>query len=544
MRTPALAIARGIWSAHRWGFVACMATLMGLAATYPLVFSMSREPAVVLLSILPLVGVYSWVLNALLVSGEPGSMVAGYPRAMLVLPVRTRTLVFWPMLYGSLGVVLLWLFTALLVYGPSGYSAPILLPCLALAALMAWIQALAWLPIPNHLLRLLVILVAVLALGILPYSLMVSELVSRAAIAGLLLGYIASAFALALLAVESQRRGEAWGFPRWLSRRARVAGPPARLRRNRPFRSPAGAQFWYEWDCHGWMLPGFTGFFVLLYAGLWLSAPRGVESLTLPLLLGAFLGLPIAFASAVGSGLGRLRPPWMKLRGSVMFVAIRPMTSGALVAAKFRVALASVLLTWAVTAVTLAVCVVVTGNASRSSEVIAGFLATEPGWRGPAILALALVLLPALTWKHLTDSVAPVIAGRKWVADGAGFVFAGVVLGLTAVTIWFVQHREYLPRLIGAIPWIVACAAVLKGTLAVAVFRSALRRRLMNWRAFWSIVGFWLALTVGAAGMAVLGLSAVSLPVSQLTLLVGIATYMPLVRYPLSTLALEWNRHR
>jgi hypothetical protein len=36
----------------------------------------------------------------------------------------------------------------------------------------------------------------------------------------------------------------------------------------------------------------------------------------------------------------------------------------------------------------------------------------------------------------------------------------------------------------------------------------------------------------------------VSLPVSRLTLLVGIATYMPLVRYPLSTLALEWNRHR
>jgi hypothetical protein len=66
----------------------------------------------------------------------------------------------------------------------------------------------------------------------------------------------------------------------------------------------------------------------------------------------------------------------------------------------------------------------------------------------------------------------------------------------------------------------------------------------MKWRAFWSIVGTWLALTACGAGMTVLGLSAVSLPVSQLTLLVGIATYMPLVRYPLSTLALEWNRHR
>ncbi len=178
MRTPALAMAWGIWTAHRWGFVACMATLMALAATYPLVFSQTREPAVVILSILPLLGVFAYVLNALLFSGEPGSLVAGYPRAMLVLPVRTRTLVFWPMLYGSLGVVLLWLFTAVLVYGPSGDSAPLLLPCLALAALMAWIHALAWLPIPNYLLRLLVILVAVLALGFLPYWLMVSEGVS------------------------------------------------------------------------------------------------------------------------------------------------------------------------------------------------------------------------------------------------------------------------------------------------------------------------------------------------------------------------------
>src|SRR5262249_34471883 len=157
----------------------------------------------------------------------------------------------------------------------------------------------------------------------------------------------------------------------------------------------------------------------------------------------------------------------MVLRGFGTFVAIRPMTSGALVAAKFRVALASVLLTWAITAVSLAVCLVATGNASRSSEVIAGFLTTQPGWRGPAILLLALVFLPALTWKQLTNSVALVITGRKWLADGAVFVSAGVLLGLTAVTIWLVQHREYLPRLIGAIPWVVVCAGVLKGTLAV-----------------------------------------------------------------------------
>jgi hypothetical protein len=95
-----------------------------------------------------------------------------------------------------------------------------------------------------------------------------------------------------------------------------------------------------------------------------------------------------------------------------------------------------------------------------------------------------------------------------------------------------------------AIPWLVAGAAVVKGIVAIETFRLALRLRLLDRRASWCAVGVWLALTACAVGMATLLLPMENLTVPMPILFLGIATLMPLVRYPLATLALEWNRHR
>src|SRR4029077_18656218 len=103
-----------------------------------------------------------------------------------------------------------------------------------------------------------------------------------------------------------------------------------------------------------------------------------------------------------------------------------------------------------------------TGNTSRLFELVARLLASHPGWKGPAILALGVVLLPALTWKYLTGGVAPVITGRRWLEGATSFLFAGVLMSLSAAGLWLAQHRDYLPRLIPVIPWLVVCAAVSK----------------------------------------------------------------------------------
>ena len=118
MRTPAAAIARQLGIRHRRGGVAALATLVGTVAAAPAIFALLPIRYALLVSLLPLIGVFGYFMNALLFVEDVGSLSSGYPRRMFSLPVPTRTLVIWPMLYGSATVALLWVATACLVYRP------------------------------------------------------------------------------------------------------------------------------------------------------------------------------------------------------------------------------------------------------------------------------------------------------------------------------------------------------------------------------------------------------------------------------------------
>jgi hypothetical protein len=377
----------------------------------------------------------------------------------------------------------------------------------------------------------------------LPLWLVVNDLVPRTTIIGLLACYIGAAFAVGFTGVVSQRRGVAWWI-RTGSTPGRVTARPLRLGVRRPFRSSAAAQFWYEWGCHGWNLPGFVGVVLMLIGGMTMIVRHRADSIVDPVILGTFLGIPVIFAAALGTGLGRLRPFWINSWGFITFIAVRPMTSGALVTAKFRMAMASVLLTWAITLVLTSVWFVASGDVFRVSEWVTVFLRTHSGGQGVAILGLGAILLPALTWKYLTGGVAAVITGRRWLVDGATYLFLGLLFGLTAAGVRLAEHPEDRARLFSAIPWLVAAAAVIKGTIAIVTIRSALRRQLIDWPTLWRVLSLWLAFTACAGGLTILVLPDVTVPVSKPVILLGVAAFMPLVRYPLSTLALEWNRHR
>ena len=65
---------------------------------------------------------------------------------MFILPVRTRTLVFWPMASGCLTVAVVWLINACLVFRAAGIAAPLWWPAATLATLLAAFQALSWTP--------------------------------------------------------------------------------------------------------------------------------------------------------------------------------------------------------------------------------------------------------------------------------------------------------------------------------------------------------------------------------------------------------------
>ncbi len=122
MRTPALVIGWAIWCQHRRALAGCAVALVVMALAYPFLFSITRSPTVVITSTIPFVVIYALVLNSLLVVEDPGSLTSSSPRHRFVFPVRTHTLVFWPMFYSWVVAALLWLATAGLIYRPSGFQ--------------------------------------------------------------------------------------------------------------------------------------------------------------------------------------------------------------------------------------------------------------------------------------------------------------------------------------------------------------------------------------------------------------------------------------
>lgn len=548
MRTPALAIGWAIWVQHRRGLAGCALALLVMAVADPILFALTRSPAVVITSTVPLAGVYFVILNSLLVVEDAGSLSSRSPKHRFVLPVRTHTLVFWPMLYGWIAAGLLWLVTAGLIHWSSGFQTPLLLPALGMATLMVWMQAVSWLPIPNIWLRDTMTIVVLGPLAALPVWLTYSGLTSPALVAALLIGYSAMAYPLGLIAVGSDRRGEVWRVVPGSTNREGSATTSTPSQGRRPFRSAGEAQFWFEWRCHGLVLPGLVGLlslvFTLLLTEIAFTAPRPFKPIFF-LFLTMLVLMPVFLAGSVGPAMGLLAPPFgVNSRRFITFVAIRPMTSGGVVAAKLRMAIVSVMLTWAVVAIVVAVWMVIAGRALGFWALARAFFQPYANPRGLALVLPGAFLLLALTWKQLTSGFACGLSGRRWIADIVALAHFAIVTGLVAAGFWLVNHPEVLPRIVSILPYLVVCAAILKGAVAIVTFWAALRGGLITGSTVGSVLAIWLALSACAFACVQLVSSTTPPAFSKPILLLCILAFMPLSRFALAPLALDWNRHR
>ena len=123
------------------------------------------------------------------------------------------------------------------------------------------------------------------------------------------------------------------------------------------------------------------------------------------------------------------------------------------------------------------------------------------------------------------------------IARGLNFVCGALALGIPAVLAFAV-----LPPIIGS-----ERAA---GERVASMLEAMLRRLLYLAGAAVGLGllsgGLWLVLTGCGLGLAalLLPMPAPSTLVSWLVLALGIGLFVPLVRFPMATLALEWNRHR
>jgi hypothetical protein len=543
MRSPAIAVAWQVWNRQRIGLRISLAGLLVMALVFPPVLLRFDHLAVFTISVTLAALTSAFVVNAVIFTDEIGNMDSGYPRRMYVLPVTTGTLAFWPLLISVVTIVTLWLAIAGLIYYRGGYRPPLAVPAAALAVCVAWIQTACWLPVNSPLIRVYLLLLGFSVLLGVPGWFWRIEILSSTQLVVLGGIELIVLYSLARIGLAHDRRGDDWSlgierFVDWCwSIFDRSSRQPRRLD------TPASAQDWYESRCHGAILNGVMILMQIIMAAMYLWIPSS-KQFAHRLALALILGMPLMMAGSLGGSLGRMRPPRTRQRGFITFIAVRPIMIGQLVEAKYRFVTRYVGFIWLMTVGMATALVLVKGQASDVAELLRSFLRAHPGWRGWTTLGLLIVLVPIYTWKLMTDHLVAALSGRRWLGDGS--VILGTLLLLTVVGAigWYVEHMDLLPRHLAIAAWIVAFLVLVKCAVAIIGFRVALGRGLIDVRSVLVVLAFLAVPAVATLLLAGLLIPAGSLSVPRPVVLLSTLSMLPLARFALAPLALDWNRHR
>ncbi len=535
MHRPTIAVLWEVYRRHRWVLIASSVWLLvisGLSRAMPegaffdvLLFAMV-SPLVI--------GVF--LLFAYATDADIASRDSTFPTRMFTLPLTTRAMVGWPMIYGIVAIALAWLTVASLVLRPGGMNVQLWWPAVLLAAALAWLQALMWRPFGLPGLRIVAVVVAVVvATGVLivvfgpRWTVHLPEMV----VSLLLVSTIPPAYLVAVVGVSRARRGDQPDWQRLASWARNVAGWLSI--RGRTFASPLQAQVWFEWRRNGLGLPIIAGLMILLMAVL-IAINRHNPALTILL-----LPVPLVVALSLGGIWGRCGSP----RGGPSltgFLATRPMSCAEMVRAKMKAAAISVVVVWGMT---LAAVVLMVLWARSWAEMAVQFsLLTKDlsAVQRAVMVILAVVLLLAGTWKPMIVNLYLGLTGRRWVGIVWCLVMCPASFALILLAAWIYKRPEYHDSLLASFPWALGTAVVLKILLAGWSVRALHQRRLLEGSTLVRLLGFWL---IGA--LALIALLGWLLPpdlAPWYLVVLCVVLVLPLARLSLAPLALQWNRHR
>jgi hypothetical protein len=528
MRSPAAAVAWEFRQRHRWGFLALIAYLFVLAIIKLLLFESGRrvdldDESFALVVIVPLTSTFIYFLGLFTfgLSGDIAARQSIYPARKFTLPVTSAALAGWPMLYGSAAMAMLWFGTRFLALWPSDVDVPVIWPALLGASLLAWTQALIWMPYPFRGLR---VIATVLWLATIDAVVMVAlkfkapEVVMLAILAP----HVPLAYLVARSAVARARRGD---VPDW--RLGQISRP---IRRDQ-FRSPARAQLWFEWQQYGRSLPWLVAILLpfelaLLFA--FRQTPELIwETLVFVLLTPPFMAIFVATTVSYG-----VTP----------FIATRPLTNASLIFAKLKATMWSTLAAWLLVLVAIPLALKLSGTApvviERANRLVEVFGAP----RAIALVLLGLAALMASTWKQLVQSLYIGMSGREWVIKASVFVALSFLAIILPLAVWIKGNKPALALLWNVFPWIAAALVFFKLSAAVWIAMRLHDKQLLSDRAL--VLG---AICWDVAVFALYGLLVWVFPAllfrHYLLALVAILA-VPLARLSAAPLALAWNRHR
>ncbi len=544
LRSPAAAIAWEFRRRHRWGLAAVALYLAVLAAIRLLVLepggrvTYDDEWIFALAVIVPVAWTFTFFL-AVFSFGLAGDLAARrsiYPARMFTLPVTNAALAGWPMLYGTVAMVVVWLATRLLALWPSAAPVPWIWPALFAAVILAWTQALTWMPYPLSGQRVIVTVLWLAVIAVV-YILALDLEASEPVMLALLAPQVPVAYLVARFAVARARRGD---VPDWLGRIRDLLARRRGHLRDQPWPSAKRAQVWLEWRRHGRSLPTLVA--IVLPFELSLLFVFSGTSVFVFETLAAVLLTPPFMAAFVAATVSDSSPGARDSHQLTPFIATRPLTSASLVAAKLEATIRSTLVTWllVLVAVPLALRLSATSwvvaDGARQVVEIAG----TP--RAVALGLLALAALVAATWKQLVQSLYIGMSGRAWLVKASVFGTLSFVTLLVPLVPWVLRNREVIAALWNALPWILAALVCCKISAAAWIAARLHDSLLLNGRTL--VLG---ALSWDVAVLALYGLLRWLLPTllfrGYLLALVAILA-VPLARLSAAPLALSWNRHR
>ena len=535
MYHPVRAMLWQLWRRHRWGLafdVAYLAVAALIVALLPVAmrtrvvgFYLTMTGSGVLLHVLT---IFFYGLDTDLSKRD-----SGFPQRSFTLPVPTWKLVSVPMLGGLAAVYALWAWFSLLVLRPCGYPARPWSPAAVVAAFAGVIQALAWTPFAEGWMRIVLTIVMLVLLGLSHFAIVFiagidSELGNTI---GLSLVWLA-AYGVAVTGVSRARRGDAL---QWLALQRlvqRVADwQPGR---RREFRSAAQAQRWYELRRGAALAPCYVGLLlVMLMPILFIEQSTGTAKWHLAL---AALGMPPLMFAFFGATLGK-PDPWTKSPIS-SFLATRPLSCAHLVAAKFRAAVVTSLLSCGMALAFLVVWLLFANNREALVRLCQGVSPIKIS----AIAVAGLVGWWAFTWKSLAESFYIGLTGREWVVNVAGIAFGGLFLVLLGGGLWLYFYPDLLPAVMAWTPWLLGAALAAKAGLAAWTISGLHRRRLVPASQLMQRLAAWCAIVAVSSSCAIWLLPRVWATPWQL--IAGCVFLVPLSRLAAAPLALAWNRHR
>jgi len=531
MRSPGAAFAWEFRQRHRWGFVAVGVYLFVLALIklVGLRIELDEETfALVIVTPLTSTLLYFMAVFSFGLDGDFSARRSMYPSRMLTLPVTTGALAGWPMLWGAIAMAGLWLATRFLGVWPPKFDVPIVWPALLAASLLAWTQALTWMPYPLPGLR---VIVTVIWLATIDAIIMVAlEMKAREAVMlAIIAPHIPLAYLVARTAVARARRGEGVGAssPTRPTGAGGLENPP----HINGFSSPQRAQAWFEWRQYGRSLPALVAIllpFQLAFLFLFRATPELVyETLLFVLVTPPFMAIFVAATVSKPAG---------------AFIATRPLTDASLIAARLQTALRSTLAAWLliVIAVPLALrfsgtAPIVLGRVQRLAEMFG-----IP--RAAGIILLVFLALVASTWKQLVQSLYIGMSGREWAVKAS--VFTALLLLAVAVPagLEISRSRVAMALLWTSLPRIAVVLIVLKISLAVWIAMRLRDQRLVSDRTLIAGALCWDVAVFALYGLLLWIFPPIVIRAYELALLAILA--VPLARLSAAPLAVAWSRHR